>query len=501
MSEKITQKNIVERSPVVVVMGHIDHGKSKLLDYIRKSNVVESESGGITQHISAYEVERKDESGNIKHITFLDTPGHEAFSAMRERGANIADIAVLIISAEDGVKAQTLEALESIKKGKIPFIVAINKIDKPSANVQKVKNELVEHGVYLEGMGGDIPFVPISAHSGEGVGELLDTMLLLAEMEELKGNIDEPASGFVLESNIDPKKGISATLIIKNGTLKKGMCISAGKALSPVRVIENFLNKKIDMASFSSPVSITGFDIAPETGVSFSSFEAKKDAENACFTYKEKCNSVEIIGNENAQVLIPLILKADTLGTLEAIKKEIAKVQNDKVAFKIIRSGVGDIVENDTKVAMGSPETIIIGFRVRTDKDAISHGEKFNILIKTFAIIYNITDYLEEVVKERTPKEKIEMETGKAKIIRIFSKAKGKQVLGAKMQEGEINTKAVVKILRRDVEIGNGVVLELQEQKIKTDKVLEGFEFGLMIESKTDIAEGDKIVPFTIEEK
>ncbi|MFC1720800.1 translation initiation factor IF-2 [Patescibacteria group bacterium] len=501
MTEKTEQKNIIERPPVIAVMGHIDHGKSKLLDYIRKSNVVEGESGGITQHISAYEVERKDAEGNVRHITFLDTPGHEAFSAMRERGANIADIAVLIVSAEDGVKAQTLEALESIKNGGIPFIVAINKIDKPAANVQKTKNELVEHGVYIEGMGGDIPFVPISAITGEGVDDLLDTMLLVAEMEELTANTDEPASGFVLESNVDPTKGISATLIIKNGTLKKGMCISAGESMSPVRAIENFLGKHIDEAKFSSPVRIIGFNSAPETGVSFSSFAAKKEAEAACGAFESQQSSIEIIGNPEASVIIPLIIKTDALGTLEAVEKELAKIKHEKVGFRIIQKGVGNIAENDTKVASGSPNTIIIGFRVKADRDATAYAEKFDMPVKTFAIIYNITDYLEEVVKERVPKERVEEATGKAKIIRIFSKTKDKQVLGAKMQEGEISLKARINILRRDVEIGKGVVLELQEQKVKKDKVSEGAEFGLMVESKMDIAEGDKLIPFTIVEK
>ena len=501
MSKQPQEKNIIERPPVIAVMGHIDHGKSKLLDYIRKSNVVEGESGGITQHISAYEVERKNADGNVKKITFLDTPGHEAFSAMRERGANIADIAILVVSAEDGVKAQTLEALQSIKDGKIPFVIAINKIDKPAANVQKTKNELVENEIYIEGMGGDIPFVPISAMTGEGVDDLLDTMLLIAEMEELKGDTNEPANGFVLESNIDPQKGVSATLIIKNGTLKKGMCISAGDAMSPVRVIENFLGKNIDEAKFSSPVSITGFNAAPETGVPFSAFAAKKDAETACDAYESQQSSITIIGNKDAAVMIPLIIKSDALGTLEAVEKELLKIKHEKVAFKIIQKGVGNVTETDTKVASGSSDIIIIGFRVKADKDATAYAEKFNMQIKTFAIIYNITDYLEEVVKERVPKELIEEATGKAKIIRVFSKAKDKQVLGAKMQEGEISLKARVTILRRDVEIGKGVILELQEQKVKKDKVSEGAEFGLMVESKMDIAEGDKIIPFTIVEK
>ena len=496
MSNQQKERNTSERPPVIAVMGHIDHGKSKLLDYIRKTNVVENESGGITQHISAYEVERSDGDGNIKKMTFLDTPGHEAFSAMRERGASIADMAVLIVSAEDGVKAQTIEAFKSIKAGDIPFVVAINKIDKAGANVQKSKNELIENGIYIEGMGGDIPCVAISARTGEGVDELLDTIILLAEMEELKANRDEPASGFVLESNIDPQKGISATLIIKNGTLRKGMCVSAGSAISPVRSIENFLGEQSDEASFSSPVRITGFNTPPQTGTAFYSHRSKKDAETVCELHKEECASVEIIGNKKAKVIIPIILKSDTLGTLEAIQKEMLKIPHENVAFKIVKKGVGDISKTDTQLLSGCPDGIIIGFRVRLDKDALSQAENFGIDIETFAIIYNVTDYLEAVVKKRIPKEKTEEATGKAKILRVFGKTKDKQVLGAKMQEGDISTASRVKIYRRDVEIAEGVVLELQEQKIQKDKVSEGAEFGLMIESKMDIAEGDKIVPF-----
>jgi translation initiation factor IF-2 len=489
---------MIERPPIIVVMGHIDHGKSKLLDYIRKTNIVDTETGGITQHISAYEMLHKNQNGDDKRITFLDTPGHEAFSSMRSHGAKVADIAILVVSAEDGVKAQTLEALKAIKEGDIPYIVAINKIDKPGANVEKTKQDLSENGIYIEGYGGDIPFVPISAKEGTGVSELLDMMLLVADMEELKADPSVNAEGVIIESHVDPKKGTSASLIITNGTLKKGMCIGIGETCSPVRIIEDFLGKKIDEATFSSPIRITGFDKVPRSGFPFSSFKTKKEAEEEASKYESPPRVQKIIGSENAKVIIPVVLKADALGTLDAIEKELQKTVSEKVSIKIIYRGVGDITENDIKSASGSSDTIVIGFRVHIDSEAISFAEKNEIPVHSFGIIYNITDYIEDEVKKRTPKEKIQEETGEIKILRIFSKTKDRQVIGGKVLKGFITSGANISIERRGTAIAEGKVIELQQQKIKTDKVEEGLEFGVTIESKMEIAEGDYIKPFII---
>ena len=285
MSKNTAKTN--ERPPVVAIMGHVDHGKSTLLDYIRDTNIVDGEAGGITQHISAYEIIHKNESGEEKKISFLDTPGHEAFTSMRERGAAVADIAILIVSAEDSVKKQTLESLETIRKSGTPFFVAINKIDKPNANPEKVKTDLIEHEVYLEGYGGDIPFVEISAKTGTNIDELLSTILLLSELAELKGNPEALASGFVIESDMDQKRGISSTLIIKDGTLKSGMFIVVGNMLSTTRIFEDFKGETIKEATFSSPIKITGFTSpiklfsgaltkVPKAGEAFYSFEKKK---------------------------------------------------------------------------------------------------------------------------------------------------------------------------------------------------------------------------------
>jgi len=288
MDKKNEKQNITARPPVVVIMGHIDHGKSTLLDYIRKTNVVECETGGITQCISAYEVEipTPDKSGSGPRpqasgkITFLDTPGHEAFSKMRERGAEIADIAILVVSAEDGVKLQTIEAWKTIVESKIPCIVAINKIDKPGANVEKTKTELAENEIYLENYGGQIPYVEISAKAGTGVDNLLSLILILAEMEDLTGKSHENASGFVIEVNLDSRRGILATLIIKNGSIKKGMTVVVEDSMCSTRIIENFLGKPIDKASFSSPVRIVGFDKMPRVGAQFKSFQKNQMRKN-----------------------------------------------------------------------------------------------------------------------------------------------------------------------------------------------------------------------------
>jgi len=498
MSKQLQQENIIERPPIIVVMGHIDHGKSTLLDYIRKTNIVETESGGITQHISAYEVTHKNQAGDEKKITFLDTPGHEAFSAMRARGAVLADIAILIVSAEDGVKAQTMEAYNEIKKAKTPFIVAINKIDKPNANPEKVKKELLEKEIYLEGYGGDIPYVEISSKTGQGVPEILDMMLLVSELEELKGDTSSDAEGIVIESNVDPKKGISATLIITNGTLQKGMYIATCGSISPVRMIENFIGEKIDEATFSSPIRITGFDSVAKVGSKFISYPSKKEAEIFAKESKESNEKKEIIGNENAEVIIPIILKTDVLGTLDAISKELSKIINDNVALKIIHKGVGDIAENDIKIASGASDAVIIGFRVGIDNEASGASEKLGISVHTFGIIYNITDHVEALIKERTPKKEVEEISGRGKILKTFNKNKDKQVMGGKVLEGIIVKGAKIKILRRETEVGTGQILELQQQRVAITEVKEGAEFGIMIESRTEIAEGDEIIPFIV---
>jgi len=501
MDKKNEQKNIT-RPPIVVVMGHVDHGKSTLLDYIRKTNIVEREAGGITQNISAYEVIHKDEHGKDKKITFVDTPGHEAFSGMRERGANIADIAILVVSAEDGVKTQTLEAWKTIVESKTPCIVAINKIDRPGANVEKTKMELAENEIYLENYGGKIPFVEISAKVGTGVNDLLSLILILAEVENFTGNPLEEASGQVIEANLDSRRGIEASLIIKNGTIKKGMLVVVEDALCSTKIMENFLGKTILEATFSSPIRLVGFNKMPKVGAYFKSFKDKQDAEEYIKNRRTETTFEKIMNSsgENKKI-IPIVIKADVFGTLEAIEKEINKIKDENTEFKIIQKGAGAISESDIKSVATCLDALVIGFNVKADRSAIDLAEKRGITIAYFNIIYKMTEWLQDEMEKRRLKIETVETTGKAKILKTFSRTKERQILGGKVIEGQIMLNGIVKILRRDFEIGSGKIVNLEKSKTKTSLVEEGSEFGMMIESKIEIVSGDVIESFTVTKK
>lgn len=504
---KLSHQNFLPRPPIVVIMGHIDHGKSSLLDYIRKSNIVQGESGGITQHLSAYEVSHPTKENTANRITFLDTPGHQAFSKMRSRGAGVADIAILVVSAEDGVKEQTKEALSAILEAGIPYIVAINKIDKPNANIERTKQNLAENEIYLEGFGGNIPFVPISAKVGTGISDLLDMLLLVAEMENFAGDASAQATGVVVESHIDTKRGTSATLIITNGTLKKGLFIVAEDSMTPVRSIENFLGKQVPEATFSSPVSITGFDLIPSVGATFKTYATKKEAELARLKYLDSKakKSVEKSKNHTPaktdSLIIPIVLKSDVAGTLEALEKEVRKIEHERVSIKIISSGVGTIGENDAKQASGSQNAIILGFRTKIERSALDIAERQNITIKTFDVIYELSDWLSDEMKRRTPKILGEVTVGTAKILKTFNATKNKQVVGARVTDGALELGAHVKIIRRETEIGKGKIVDLQQQKIATKRIEVGLECGMMIEAKIEIAPGDILEAFVMNEK
>ncbi|MFA6251041.1 MAG: translation initiation factor IF-2 [Candidatus Paceibacterota bacterium] len=498
MSEK-KDTNEKVRPPIIVVMGHVDHGKSTLLDYIRKSNVVLGEAGGITQHISAYEVTRKSGSGETRQLTFLDTPGHEAFSKMRCRGAQAADIAILVVSAEDGMKAQTLEAYNTIIENKISYIVAINKIDKANANIEKTKMDLSEKGIYLEGMGGDIPFVLISAKTGTGVEELLDMIILVADLEEFKGDPSQNASGIVIEAKRDPQRGISATCIIKNGTLKSGMFVATGEAIVTTRIMENFLGKPIKEATFSSPIRLVGFLSMPEIGNVFQSFKTKKEAENYIYELKnEKTHSPEDRQETFNGKIIPIIIKTDVSGSIEAIEKEIKKLNRDEISFKIISSGVGAINESDLKMGSVNKESVIVGFNTKIDSGARDLNESLKVKIEIFDIIYKLTDYLKELVETRRPRVETVEVIGSLKVLKTFGATKGKQIVGGKVTTGKITLGSNIRILRRDFEIGTGKIAELQINKLKSKEVGEGSECGLQVETKMDIATGDVLEVFEI---
>ncbi len=490
-----TKENIVKRPPVVVIMGHIDHGKSTLLDYIRHSNIVDAEAGGITQHLSAYVVDHTTKEGAEEKITFLDTPGHAAFQEMRLRGADVADIAILIVSAEDGVKPQTLEALKSIKAADIPFIVAINKIDKSGADIPRTQASLVENEIYIEGMGGDIPWVGISAKTGEGIDELLDLVILAADMAELTGDTNAPATGTVIEGYKDEKRGNTATLIIKNGTLSGGSFVVSGTAYAPVRIMENFLGHTIKEATFSEPVGIVGFNTIPKAGDSFHVVTNKKEAEKETTVVKNDTKE-NTIARTNLPI-IPIMIKADVLGTIDAIKYELDKFESDRVAIRVIEASVGDITAADVQNVSATQDAIIVGFNVKADRTALDLAERTNVGINTFDIIYELADWLENALKNRTPKKEEKVITGKAKILVYFSTQKNTHVLGGRLDEGVIKLGQNVRILRRDIAIGTGKITNLQHAKQNVESISDG-EFGMQIESKTTLAPGDYIEGFDI---
>lgn len=491
----------VPRQPVIAVLGHVDHGKSSLLDFIRKSNVVEGEAGGITQRISAYEVEHTMSDGRKLPITFLDTPGHEAFQSMRERGVEIADIAILVVSAEDGVKAQTLEAWKTIDTRKLPYVVAINKIDKPGADIQKTKNSLVENGIYVEGYGGDVPCVEISAKTGQGIDFLLETLLIVVEMNELKANLAIEATGFVLESFIDQKRGISATLVIKDGTLPASGSILAGTALSPIRIVEDFAGRPIKSPHAGQPIKVTGFTEAPIAGSLFISSADKKELERQ----KDEAiqNNVQVVLDprlyRNAKVVIPVIVRADSLGTLSAVVRELEKRETEDVKIKIIGQGIGPITEGDVMQAGSDEKVLIIGFAVKVEAKAREQSERFNVKPETFDIIYKLSEWFDTVVADRLPFEEKETILGTLKVLKTFSTQKDKHVIGGRVETGRIANNSLVKVIRRGVEMGRGRIVELQSQKIKTDEVIEGNECGLMVETKVEMIPSDILESIVVE--
>jgi translation initiation factor IF-2 len=480
-------------------MGHVDHGKSTLLDFIRKSNIVAGEAGGITQHVAAYEVERE-KGGTKKRVTFIDTPGHAAFTAIRARGANVADIAVLVVAADDGVKAQTLEALQQIRDAKIPYIVAINKIDKPNADINRTQASLMEQNVFLEKLGGDVPWAGVSAKEGTGIDELLDLILLVAEIHEYKADASAEASGFVIEAHRDQKRGIAATLIITSGTLRSGSAVCAGDAITPVRIMEDHMGKTLREASFSTPISLIGFDALPAVGETFRTYKNKRDAE-AARESERSARSVQAPAAQNADAsakfMMPLIVRADTTGSLEAIVQELAKLGDEHCGIQIVQSGVGTVSETDVKSAIGSSvAATVIGFNVGTERQADALALQHGVRVETFDIIYKLTERLEELLRESTPKRSVEEVVGKAKVLRLFSSHKGEHVIGGSVSEGYLAKKATIRIIRRTIPIGTAKIVNIQAAKQNTDRVDAGTEFGAQLESTFEPAVGDVLECF-----
>ena len=488
------------RPPIVVIMGHIDHGKTTLLDYIRKSSVAASETGGITQHIGAYEV---DHGG--KKITFLDTPGHEAFSKMRSRGAKVADLAILVVAADDGVKPQTKEALETIKNAKIPFVVAVNKIDKPAADAERVKNELAAEQVFLEGRGGTVPYAEISAKQGTGVGHLLEVVSLLAEMEDITSDPKSFASGLVIESHRGPKRGVTSTLLVIHGTLKKGEYVAAREAVAKVRILEDFKGEAMDSAGPSQPAVVVGFDKTPQVGTEFKTFFSQKDALLASSASAEKNTPKKQNAEKTAEgvqsAVLGLVIKTDVLGSIEAILHEIEKLKNEKLDLKILRAGAGDLSEDDIKMAASSALPLAIAFKAGVSAPVRELARRMGVEIAEFEIIYDVADFLKKKIEAAIPKEENKILSGRAKILRIFPAkavaAPRGQIIGGKVSEGVLKKGSAFAILRRNKKIGEGKIENLQQGKINVPEVPAGGEFGALAGGKISIAEGDELEIFS----
>lgn len=478
-----TSTKLVARQPIVVVMGHVDHGKTTLLDYIRKTSVAAKESGGITQHIGAYEIEHPStNAGQARKITFIDTPGHEAFSKMRSRGARVADIAVLMVAADESVKPQTEDALDHIKAAGVPFIVAINKIDKPGASPDKVKQDLATRDVLVEDWGGKIPVALISAKSGEGVPQLLDLILLAAELEEIKGDPEKTAEGVVIESHPDPKRGPTATLVVLDGTLKRGDSIVAGSVNGKVKILEDFSGKPIESIALGAPARVLGWEKLPEIGETFrTGTEALTSKKEIAKTAKPAIQQGEI----------GIILKADVAGSLEALRDAVVKLA-EKVGLpiRLLEASAGEITESDVKLA-DTTRSLIASFRSKISREAESFLKTRPQKILQSDVIYELLENLEKELEAVVNSRKAAEITGRLEVLATFGEKGGKQVIGGMVREGKFTKGAAAKIIRRDTLITKGKISNLQLKKQDVAEVDTGNECGILFDAPIKVARGD----------
>ncbi|OQX53075.1 MAG: translation initiation factor IF-2 [Candidatus Omnitrophica bacterium 4484_213] len=488
-----TQKqneNLQPRPPIVVVLGHVDHGKSSILEAIKDLKITEKEAGGITQHVGAYEVEHQG-----KKITFIDTPGHEAFSAIRSRGAKAADIAVLVVAADEGVKTQTKEAILHIKKAGIPFIVAINKIDKPNADPEKVKRELAQNDVLVESMGGKIPSVETSAITKKGIDELLELILLTAEIEEFKCDISKSGEGVVIEAYLDSKRGPTATLLLRDGILKLGDIIATASSLGKVKVLENFQGEAINQALPSMPIIVVGFENVPQIGEKFRVYPDISSAQKY-ITKKERKKNTGLTGVflvEKGKRILNLILKADVSGSLEAIEGMLKELPQEKVIVRVLESKVGEINENDVKLAK-SAKAKIIGFRQKVNPIAAKLAEREGIKIIIFDVIYELIQAIRQLMEKTIEPEKVREELGKMKVLLIFRTEKNRQIVGGKIIEGRVKKGLLIEVFRNEEKVGRGKIVNLQKNKKDIESAGKGEEVGILYQGDVKIEEGDVLV-------
>jgi translation initiation factor IF-2 len=470
-------------------MGHVDHGKTSILDSIRKTRVAEKETGGITQHIGAYQIEKEG-----KKITFIDTPGHEAFSAMRFRGAKIADIAILVVDATRGVQSQTKEAISQAKLAGIPIIAVLNKIDITLADPEKTKRELAKENVLVESLGGKIPSIEVSAKTGKGIEELLDLITLVAEVEEPKGDVSRPAEGAVIESYLDSQKGPTATLILNEGILKKGQILGTTSTCGKVKSLEDFQGKPVNEALPSDPVIVFGLENVPRVGENFKVFPDFETAKSEIRALSEKSTtSVLAVGPE--QRVLNLILKTDVLGSTEAIEEVLKGLPKERIILRILKSGVGQINESDVKLAEIG-KAIILGFRVKADAVARGLVEREKVRIIQFDIIYDLVEGVRKLIESRIKTEEVRVDLGKVKILAIFLDEKNRQIIGGKVIEGEIKKGVPIEVLRNEEVAGRGRLINLQRDKKDAEKVIKGQECGMLFEGDVKVQEGDILLFF-----
>ena len=493
------EEDLVKRPPKVTIMGHVDHGKTTLLDYIRNTHVVDKEFGGITQHIGAYQTKYKDEL-----ITFIDTPGHAAFTEMRARGASVTDIVIIIVAADDGVKPQTKEAVDHALSAKVPIIVAVNKIDKPDANIDRVLTEMAEIGITPESWGGDIPFINISAHTGEGIDLLLETILTIAEVGELKANPNRYAVGAVIESRLDKNVGGIASFLIQNGTLRIGDPIVVGTSYAKVRTMKNDRGESIVEAGPSTPVEITGLTENPSAGDKFMAFETEAEAKSVAEKRKDaakmnagkdkKVSLDDLFASVDAgNKEINVVLKADVRGSEEAVKNALEKIKEQDVSVKVIRSGSGAITESDVVLASAS-NAIIIGFNVVASSSAKDIAKDNNIDIRLYTIIYKLVEDIEAAINGMLDPEFEEKILGEAEIRKIFKFSKIGNIAGSYITNGIVKNGALARVIRDGVVIASDEkIASLQREKDTVKEVKKGFECGITLEKFNDFKEGDTI--------
>lgn len=476
------------RPPIVTILGHVDHGKTSLLDFIRKSSVAAKEHGGITQHIGAYQVTHEG-----KLITFIDTPGHAAFEKMRSRGANVADIAILVVAVDDGLMPQTIEAIKHIQNAKVPVIVAINKIDLPGIDTKvqllKIKKQLSDQKINLEEYGGDVPVIPLSAKTGEGVDKLLEMILLVAELHELKGNPALPAAGVVIEASLDKFKGPVATLLIRNGTLKKGDQIMVGGAKGKIRGLFDFGGKALEQAGPSVPVEVLGLETVPAVGAILGELPEVKEAE-AIQSLVDKLK-------QGATKTLKVIIKADKQGSLEAIQASLDKFNIEQKVVDYVFAGTGDIGEENIKLA-ATVGAIVIGFNVKVASNAQKLADNEHVLIRTYNIIYELLEDIEEVVSTLLEVGQLEEVIGKANIIAEFPHGKNEKIAGCRMVEGIIAKGQKIRVVREGVLVGETKLKSLKKVKDEVNKVEKGNDCGMLFDPIVDFTIGDTVESFRV---